>query len=55
MVINLNPSPPPKCAVCGKPRSNHRAHTFQCPLGRKHRVMGYTDYHATNVFVEKTK
>lgn len=32
------------CVRCGKPAGNHRASDLACPVGRKHRAVGYTEY-----------
>lgn len=36
--------PRPICAKCGKPAADHRAGTRECPVGQKHRTVGYTNY-----------
>lgn len=42
-----------KCANCGKPRDQHNALTKACPIGRKHRTIGYTQYSARQAFRPK--
>jgi hypothetical protein len=42
-----------KCAHCGKTRGNHNAMTKACPLGQKHRTVGYTAFHPTKTFTPK--
>ncbi len=51
--LNGNPIVIVKCMHCGKVRGDHRAKTFQCPMGIRHRTLGYTTYHPTNVFTPK--
>lgn len=36
--------PQPKCKHCGKTKGYHKAYTYECPKGMKHRVIGYTMY-----------
>ena len=43
----------PLCVHCGKPRYEHKAVTFHCPKGSKHRTLGYMDYSKTDRFQEK--
>lgn len=43
----------PKCKNCGKPRYNHRASDKACPVGRKHRSLGYTSYNHSSVYEPK--
>ena len=43
----------PKCFVCGRPRGDHKARTLNCPVGTKHRTMGYSFYGIT-VYIPKT-
>ena len=45
----------PRCIHCKKTRMKHNAITKACPLGYYHRVTGYTSYHATNRWAEKTE
>jgi hypothetical protein len=33
-----------KCKNCGKPRDHHKAGDQACPLGKRHRTMGYTAF-----------
>jgi len=33
-----------KCKNCGKSKGDHKAETLNCPIGRKHRVLGYTSF-----------
>jgi hypothetical protein len=42
-----------KCLYCGKPKGYHKAVTFNCPGGRKHRVHGYPWFYATQLFKAK--
>ncbi len=44
-----------KCSHCGKWRSDHNAMTKACPIGSKHRTVGYTQYHTTQVFSPNPK
>jgi hypothetical protein len=44
-----------KCAHCGKPKGDHQARGYHCPIGFKHRTLGYNMYHATKVFTEKSR
>ncbi len=36
----------PLCAKCRKAKDNHKAGTFNCPMGLAHRTLGYTQFHA---------
>lgn len=38
------------CALCKKPRDSHNARNNACPVGRKNRTLGYTQFHHTNVW-----
>jgi hypothetical protein len=33
-----------KCANCGKARDQHHAKDAACPIGKRHRVYGYTQF-----------
>mgnify|MGYP001568286952 CR=1 FL=1 len=39
--------PRPKCKNCGKDDNQHKAVTRECPLGTKHRTLGYSSYGRT--------
>ena len=41
---------PLKCLHCRKPRSAHSTNG-ECPIGAKHRMLGYTHFSATTFFV----
>lgn len=41
---------PPKCLHCGKPRSQHRAGARNCPVGTRHRTLGYTQFGNTTFY-----
>jgi hypothetical protein len=45
--------PQPKCVSCGKPKNEHQSKTTACPIGSKHRVLGYTQYSGVSFFAEK--
>jgi len=34
-----------KCANCHKPRDQHHAKNNTCPIGKKHRIYGYTNFY----------
>lgn len=40
-----------KCVHCGKPKGEHKATTFHCPVGRRTRI-GQIHFHAMQVFEE---
>lgn len=42
---------PIPCALCGKPKSDHKALTLNCPIGPRHRILSYTNYSKRDVFV----
>lgn len=42
-----------KCEFCKKSKDEHNAKTLACPIGQKHRVLGYTQYNKTNVYTPK--
>lgn len=42
-----------KCQWCGKPEEHHLAKSQACPIGKKHRTLGYTAYHRTQWFTPK--
>lgn len=44
-----------KCKNCGKPGYLHNTVTKACPIGKRHRTVGYTQYHAVNKFEPKEK
>jgi hypothetical protein len=39
-----------KCKHCKKKRGDHKAHTLHCPVGRKGRIMGYTQFDLVRTF-----
>jgi len=41
------------CGRCGKARGNHSAVSLMCPMGRKHAILGYTNFHKVNDFIPK--
>ncbi len=41
---------PPKCLHCRKPRSLHTATQAFCPIGSKHRTLGYTQFGSTTFY-----
>jgi len=43
----------PKCKYCGKKKSDHLAKTANCPIGSKHKSVGYTSYHKSQTFKSK--
>lgn len=49
-MLNLNPTPIPKCKNCGKSRGDHHAGDFGCPMLMRTRI-GYTHFSET-VFYE---
>jgi hypothetical protein len=53
MKIDFSKTPQPKCQLCGKPRGDHKAQTFNCPIGTKHRTYSYTQFDQINVYVPK--
>ena len=42
-----------KCIHCNRPKGDHKAHTFNCPIGPKHKTYGYTQFSQNDVFTEK--
>lgn len=41
------------CELCKKISGDHNGITKACPIGRKHRNLGYTQYHNNDVFTPK--
>jgi hypothetical protein len=39
-----------ECVLCKLPRAEHNSITAACPIGRPHRLVGYTQYHYANRF-----
>jgi hypothetical protein len=39
-----------RCLHCKKMHCEHNAKTRACPMGSKHRTLGYNQFHPTNVF-----
>lgn len=39
-----------KCVNCGKPEAHHNARGKYCPIGQRHRTMGYTQYSHTMTY-----
>lgn len=52
--LNFDKKPPKKCDHCGKPKHDHKAESFHCPRGKKHRVYGYTSFSLSYIFKVKT-
>ena len=44
-----------KCRYCGRRRDEHLAQTLHCPLGHKHRILGFTSYHRSQTYEPKKK
>lgn len=44
-----------KCRYCGKPPAEHRGKDSACPIGRKHRTLGYTGYSAVKYFERRIR
>ena len=44
-----------KCAHCKKRRGEHQARTLACPVGTKHRTVGWTSYSVTKVYEPRDK
>ena len=38
------------CQRCQKPRGAHKADRLNCPIGKKHRTLGYLDFSSTSFF-----
>lgn len=38
------------CQRCQKPRGAHKADRLSCPVGKKHRTLGYLDFSSTSFF-----
>lgn len=34
----------PKCKNCGKARCEHQDDTLKCPVGERHKLLGYTEF-----------
>lgn len=43
----------PKCVLCKKQRHLHNAARLACPIGKRHRVYGFTRFHPENRFEAK--
>ncbi len=43
-----------KCAVCGRMAVEHTAVGRHCPVGAKHRTLGYTQFNHRTVFTPIT-
>lgn len=41
-----------KCARCGKPGHQHNSSTRACPIGRKHRTFGYSQFSRLDTFTD---
>ena len=48
--LNFEPQPIIRCKNCGKPKDHHNATTKGCPIGKKHRTLGYTAFSETKFF-----
>ena len=44
-----------KCIHCKKAKDQHHAKTMGCPLGKKHRILGNTQFSINNKFEIKNK
>ena len=44
---------PPKCALCKRERGDHQAKTLCCPLGQRHRTLGFTTFDPDQSYTEK--
>ena len=42
-----------KCIHCKKLRDYHHARTFACPIGKRHRTLGYLGFSDTQFFTVK--
>ncbi len=42
------------CKNCGKPKGDHQFLTLNCPAGRKHRTLGYTNFEKDKVWSNDT-
>jgi len=51
--VMVRKTPQPRCKHCGKLLADHNGKTRACPLGEKHRTIGYTQYSAKTVFEPK--
>lgn len=43
----------PRCIHCKKQRDHHRASNMACPVGKRNRELGFTQFHAENRFEAK--
>lgn len=43
------------CKNCGKPENDHQSSTKDCPVGKKHRTLGYSQFSTQTKFEEKPK
>ncbi len=43
------------CKNCGKTAMLHRAKDQACPLGSRHRALGYTSYYREQFFEERVE
>jgi hypothetical protein len=46
---------PPKCLHCRKVEADHSASSRSCPIGRRHRTLGYTQFGQTKFFHHSVK
>jgi hypothetical protein len=53
--LDGNPIKRKICAHCGKEKGNHQARTFHCPIGMATRTMGYTTFHKTQAFRDRSE
>lgn len=42
-----------RCIHCNKERIDHKGNTFNCPIGSKHRTVGYAQFHKERTFSPK--
>lgn len=45
----------PKCIHCKKQRYHHNGRTLACPIGKRHRILGFTQYSKEHRFEAKEK
>jgi hypothetical protein len=51
--MNFSKVKPRKCKKCGRDEGCHKSKTMHCPIGLRHRVVGYTSFHCTDTFTPK--
>ena len=45
----------PKCIKCKRNYQHHQAWDNNCPIGRKHRTLGFTQFHNDSFYTAPTK